>query len=510
MDGKGKMPSRSKSLPPASTLLQAEEDGEGRGTPQAAISPPRTSIEKAQSYKTPLVQSFIVFDGTIIYPPFKKPPAKTRRVVKHKDPSRSLSNLFLNSTPETKHDSPPRKSVEDLPPLRKSVDTQKPIQFKIVSPSQTLFVLAESQQSFNNFKNLIDQERVKALAGGEEGHMNRDDFVIEDSPSSDDDDEDEDDYDERESGRRSLVDGRHVLRELKMKDPSNSFCAGCGTPEPEWVAVERDMMISILDTTTRLYQAVASTVNSETSLMLLQAQQAGKSTPTTKIHIASPDTPPKDNAHEPDVPSTPTDEPRSSSSPSPVSTSPPTTSVYRRPSSTDLNLHHPFHHRPFTTDPPPSNISFQISEDSKNRTGKNPRASGSSSFSSPTRQPEREQHVALHRYSGILAYAKHKMHVDASGASNKKPPLPLQAPASSPRLKEEQQQSPVSGSPSLSKSVSVSVLTTTPNAGPSSAGGTTVSRSKSTLDVRQDKETGVGDLVKGVWNGLVRRRVVDC
>ncbi|KAJ3332423.1 Arf-GAP with Rho-GAP domain, ANK repeat and PH domain-containing protein 3 [Blyttiomyces sp. JEL0837] len=166
-----------------------------------------------------------------------------------------------------------------------SYSSHRKVLFKIITPTKQLFMFASSAKTFRAFRDLVDRERARVLAGEE---------VV--------------------AGGGS--DGRVVLKHLKGLDETNRLCAGCGAMNPEWVAVERRMLISLMiceacsglyrgngnflvqsfmydillfqDTQSPIYKAVYNTINSESCARLLDAEDAGLVSPRSKIFFRGP------------------------------------------------------------------------------------------------------------------------------------------------------------------------------------------------------------------------------
>ncbi|KAI9339428.1 hypothetical protein DFJ73DRAFT_568661 [Zopfochytrium polystomum] len=163
--------------------------------------------------------------------------------------------------------------------------SQKKIVFKIITPSREVIMSTSSSSDFKEFRNFIEQNRARILSGFNEQ------------------DDDLSSIGDEAHFSVTVNEGRRMLKFLKDAHESNRMCASCGMPDPEWVAYERSMNITILlcevcsgvyrghanyfvrsflydislfqDTQSESYRVVQSTVNVQSVAELLRASELG-------------------------------------------------------------------------------------------------------------------------------------------------------------------------------------------------------------------------------------------
>ncbi|KAJ3204660.1 hypothetical protein HDU67_009388 [Dinochytrium kinnereticum] len=133
---------------------------------------------------------------------------------------RSSPNLaYSASRSASKDSSVPSVSVHDPSDPAAPHPSDQRVEFKMVSPNQSFSARAESIAVYQMFRTLLERERSRALMGEDGGKV---------------------------EGEVALMDGRAMLKSLRDADDSNTSCGSCGAEDPEWVAIEKEMLVALI------------------------------------------------------------------------------------------------------------------------------------------------------------------------------------------------------------------------------------------------------------------------
>ncbi|KAJ1560012.1 hypothetical protein HK405_008549, partial [Cladochytrium tenue] len=184
--------------------------------------------------------------------------------------------------------------------LSSSRSARRKVVFKIVMPSREVVLVANNPADFREFRRFVEENRVRILSGASEERKSGG------GGGGNGLDDDVSSIAEDESFSAVHTDGRGILRKLMDADESNRFCAGCGVPDPEWVALEhcsgvyrghtnyivRSFLFDVSlfrDHDSDIYQAVVSLVNSQSEAAILRAAELGDipSPPLLLLHLTS-------------------------------------------------------------------------------------------------------------------------------------------------------------------------------------------------------------------------------
>ncbi|KAJ3084505.1 hypothetical protein HDU99_000507 [Rhizoclosmatium hyalinum] len=98
--------------------------------------------------------------------------------------------------------------------------------FQLITPTVQLPMYTSSLGAFNELRTAIDAARATALSGSNSGGACE--------------------LDDECDSQSAPLSGRALLTWLVQKDPSNARCGGCGRPDPQWLAVQRDMWVGLI------------------------------------------------------------------------------------------------------------------------------------------------------------------------------------------------------------------------------------------------------------------------
>ncbi|KAJ3193163.1 hypothetical protein HK101_005318 [Irineochytrium annulatum] len=123
----------------------------------------------------------------------------------------------------------PADPLQGLTAAAAAVAADQKVDFKIVSPNlqEHFYARADSLRTYQAFRHLLEKERSRVFSGqgGSE--------LTDASESAD-------------AALGAIVDGRHLLKLLREADESNCTCAGCGAENPDWVAIERNLLVALI------------------------------------------------------------------------------------------------------------------------------------------------------------------------------------------------------------------------------------------------------------------------